>query len=115
MTPLEMKRVEDLRREADESLTNATARTAEYSTEMMRNRGVEVDSSGVFNIPFSGVTGHTLCAADPDRFILNHENGCSLPLHRSWPAVRGQGSGGALPGGSEAVGEAIRQTVAACP
>ena len=74
MTPLEMKRVEDLRRKADESLTNATARTAEYSTEMMRNRGVEVDSSGVFNIPFSGVTGHTLCAADPDRFILNHEN-----------------------------------------
>ncbi|VHO00547.1 hypothetical protein LC603019_00837 [Lawsonella clevelandensis] len=73
MTPLEMARVENLRRGADESLSNATTRAADYSTAVMRDRGLEVASSGVFNVPFRDVTGHTLCAADPERFILNHE------------------------------------------
>lgn len=73
MTPLEMKRVEDLRKQADEALANATFRAADYSTAVMHDRGLPVKSTGVFNVAFRNVTGHTLCAADSERFILNHE------------------------------------------
>lgn len=73
MTSAEMERVQHLRRAADEALSIASIRAADYSVAVMNSHGVPILTSGVFNIPFRDVTGHSLCAADDERFILNHE------------------------------------------
>ena len=85
MTSLEMSRVESLRQQADEALTNAATRASDYSASILRKHGIHIATTttststtsaartGIVNVPFRNVMGHTLCASDTKRFILNHE------------------------------------------